>query len=138
MATPGSINGTNLLVYVNGTAIAGARECKLTTSHDTRDTTTKSSGGWQESREGKRSWGITCDGLVAMDASTTAFDDLYTLLITTRVHVHLKFSSDTSGDAYWYGDGHAKSLDMSAGTEDSTQYSAVFEGTGALTQVVHT
>lgn len=138
MATTGSINGTNLLVYVNGTAIAGAKSCKLTTSHEVRDTTTKSSAGWGEVKEGKRKWTISCDGLVAMDAATTAFDDLYTLLITNRTKVSLKFSSETSGDAWWHGDAYAESLEMDAPLEDSTTFSASFSGTGVLTQATHT
>lgn len=138
MATTGSINGTNLLVYVNGTAIAGSRSCTLTTSHEVRDTTTKASAGWGEVKEGKRSWSVSCEGLVAMDASTTAFDDLYTLLITNRTSVSLKFSSEASGDAWWHGMAMATDFSMEAPLEDSTTFSASFNGTGVLTQVTHT
>jgi predicted secreted protein len=138
MATAGVINGTNLLVYVNGTAIAGSKSCKLTTSHEVRDTTTKGSAGWNEVMEGKRKWGLSVDGLVALDATTTAWDDLYTLLIVNRTKVHLKFSNETSGDAWWYGDGYCDALDMDTPVEDSTSYSASFSGTGVLTQATHT
>lgn len=138
MASTGVLNGTNFLVYVNGTAIAGSKSCKLTTTQDVRDATTKSSAGWRETGEALRSWTISAEGLVALSAATTAFDDLYTLLIVSRTKVALRFSSDTSGDAYWYGNGYAKELSMDAPLEDSTSFTVSFEGSGVLTQVAHT
>jgi predicted secreted protein len=138
MASTGVINGTNLLIYVNGTAIAGSKSCKLTTTQEVRDCTTKTSAGWRETGEALRTWSMSADGLVALSASTTAFDDLYTLLIVSRTKVHLKFSNETAGDAWWYGDAYCKELSMDAPLEDSTAFTATFEGSGILTQATHT
>jgi predicted secreted protein len=131
------INGTNLLVYVNGEAIMGSKTCKLSVSHDVRDTTTKDSAGWAGKAEGLRSWTLTADGLAMFQTSNVDFDDLLAL-ITTRTKVHLKFSTELSGDSWWYGDGWLKSIELDAANEDSVSYSCSFEGTGVLTKAAHT
>jgi len=131
------VNGKNFLVYVNGEAIAVSRSCKLTLNHDGRDTFTKDDNGWGTNAEGKRSWNISCDGLVAFDASTYTLDEL-TNLVINRTKVHLKFMTGTSQNKYWHGQGYIKSVDVDAGNEESTGYSASFDGTGVLTQATHT
>ena len=129
MAT--EINGTNLLVYIDGTAVAGSKTCKLSVKHDTRDCTTKDSAGWEKRGNGKRSWTISCDGLVAFDASNKGIDDLFGY-VTSREQLSLKFSTTTSGDSYWYGEAFIDSLDIDAGNEESVGYSASFSGSETL------
>ena len=131
------INGTNFLVYINGEAIAGCKTCKITFSHDARDTFTKDDSGWGTIAEGKRSWEISCDGLVAFDASTYTLDELTNLMIN-RTKIHLKFMTATSGDHYWHGYGYIKSVDVDSPNEESVSYSASFGGTAVLTQAAIT
>jgi len=61
------INGTNLLVYDNGTLIAAQKGVTVNTSQNLFDTTNKESAGWSEHGNGMRSADISIDGL----ASTT-------------------------------------------------------------------
>ena len=131
------VNGTNLLVYVGGTAIAGSKTCKLTLSHDGRDTSTKDDSGYKTGAEGMRSWSVSCDGMVAFDASNYAPDDMSNLIIN-RTKVYLKFGGVTSGQYYWQGYAYLKSFDIDAGTEDSVTYSASFDGTGTVSQAMVT
>jgi predicted secreted protein len=131
------INGKNFLVYVNGEAIAASKSCKLTLSHDVRDTFTKDDSGWKTNAEGAKSWNVSVDGLVAFDASGYTLDDL-TNLVINRTQVHVKFMTGTSGNKYWHGQGYIKSVDIDASNEESTSFSASFEGTAALTQAMHT
>jgi predicted secreted protein len=135
MAT--EINGTNLLVYVEGTAVAASKTCKLTIKHDTRDCTSKDSDGWEKKGEGKRSWSMSCDGLVVFDATTQGTDDLMGF-ITSRHEVTLKFSTETTQQGYWYGVGYITGLDIDAANEETVGYSATFEGSESLTYATHT
>lgn len=134
MAT--EINGHDLLVYVNGTAVAGSKTCKLAVKHDPRDCSTKDSNGWEKKGTGKRSWTVSVDGLVAFDA-TNGVDDLMTL-ITNRTQVTLKFSTETSQHGYWTGQGFLESLDVDAPDQESVNYSASFAGSEAVTYSTHT
>src|SRR5688572_20325863 len=101
MATTNVINGTLLGVYVGGTLIAKSTNCTLNITHSVRNTTTKDSGGWEESLGGLRGWTISGDFLDAEDAAYR-FDDLFAL-IGSRASAVLKMSSEVSGDKYYTG-----------------------------------
>jgi len=131
------VNGKNFLVYISGEAIAGSKSCKLTLNHDGRDTFTKDDSSWGTIAEGKKSWNVSCEGLVAFDASTYTLDEL-TNLVINRTKVHLKFMTGTSTNKWWHGYAYIKSVDVDAANEESTAYSAAFDGTAALTQATHT
>lgn len=129
MATTGSINGKLLGVKVDGTLIAYAKGCKLTYSHEVRETTTKDDDGIKTVAEGLRSWKVDCDGLVV----STNFSTLFAT-ISGRTKVYLSFTSSASGDKKYSGYAYLSSLDQDGPDQQSTTYSASFEGTGALTE----
>lgn len=131
MATTGVINGKLLGVYVDGTLVASAKSCKLTVTHEPRDTNTKDDAGWKTVAEGNRSWKVDCDGLV--NASSNSFSTLFAL-VTARTEVTLSFQSSVSGDKHYRGRGYIATLDQSADNESSVTFSASFDGDGALTE----
>ena len=61
----GQLNGQELGVYISGTGltelVAYSTNATLNINHNTRSTSSKESGGWEESMEGIRSWDISCD-----------------------------------------------------------------------------
>jgi len=130
--TAGILNGTLLILEVEGTEIANSQTHTLNVSMSTRETTVKSSAGWKSILEGLREWSIDCSGLVAFDAAY-GFSDLLAL-VTGRTKVTLKFTSNVSGNDYWTGDAYITSLSLEAGTEDNVSFSATFEGAGVLTE----
>lgn len=132
MPTTGVINGTLLQVSVNGTVIAKSTSCSLEITHETRDTTTKDSGGWTDRLGALRSWNLSGDFLDAEDAAYR-FDDLFAL-INNRTLVTLRMSSGVTGDKYYEGSGFLTSLSREAPMEDNVSGSYSFEGTGALTE----
>ncbi len=129
MATTGSINGKLLGVKVDGTLIAYAKGCKLTYSHEVRDTTTKDDDGVKTVAEGMRSWKVDCDGLVVGTNFSTLFGT-----ITGRTKVTLAFQSSVVGDKKYTGYAYLTSLDQDAPDQASTTFSASFEGSGVLTE----
>jgi TP901-1 family phage major tail protein len=131
MATTGAFNGTSLLVYCAGTALAYSTSCTLNRNIATIDVTSKGSGGDTDILPGLRDWSIDAEGIVALDSSTNA--EYLDGLVTGRTKVMLKFSTNTSGDGYWSGYAYVTSLSISAPMEDKVTFSATFSGTGDLT-----
>jgi len=132
MATTGILNGTDLLVYVGSDAIAHSTSCSLSLSMDTRDATTKDSAGWTDRLEGLRSWEISGEGLVALDAEY-GFTDLFALY-NGRTSATVKFSTEVSGDKYYSGTAYLTSLEQEAPTEDNTSFSFTFSGSDVLSE----
>tara|TARA_R100000742_G_C4187000_1_gene20288 strand:+ start:12 stop:419 length:408 start_codon:yes stop_codon:yes gene_type:complete len=133
MATTGIINGTSLLVYVDGTALMHSTSGTLTLNMDTRDATTKESGGWKDVLEAGRNWSIEAEGMYALDSSNKDWQDLFSAM-NTRSTVALQFKTSDAADKYYSGSAYVTSISQEAPTEDSTSYSVSFEGTGTLAE----
>lgn len=131
MATTGQINGTALLVYSAGTAIAYSKSCTLNRNVATIDVTSKDSSGNTDILPGLRDWSIDVDGLVALDSAVNA--EYLDGLITGRTQVKVRFSTNVSGDGHWNGSAYVTSLSITAPMEDAITFSATFSGDGALT-----
>lgn len=132
MATTGKFNGTDILVYVDGVAVAHATSHSLNVNADMIDATTKSSAGWKDILPGLRDWSIDCEGMVAYDAAegfSEAFAD-----INSRTQVVVKFSTEETGDKRYTGNAYVSSLSASAPLEDVVTYSLSFTGDGALSE----
>lgn len=80
-------NGNNILVYLNGTAIAGTRSNKIHTDCETIEVTNPNSAEWRLFRAGRKQWTVNVGFLVL--ASTDARKSLnigttYTLQFRDR------------------------------------------------------
>ena len=115
-------------------AIELITECSLSLSMDTRDITTKSSGGYRELLGGLRSGSMTFTALFREDASN-GFAQLYASFTAAAVggRCHVLFTTDNAGDVEYDADAILTSLDVSAGTEDNATMTGTFELSGAIT-----
>ena len=130
------LNGTVFLLKVAGTALPDQTEGSISISMETRDITTKDSTGYRELLGGLKSGSISVSGLVDEDGSGGAGGTLFTTL-DARTAVALVFGFDDASDDYNYTcNAFCTSLEVSGSTEDNVTYSATFEITGAITQVV--
>jgi hypothetical protein len=133
MATQSVLNGTLLLVYVDGLAIGRARGATLDITHAVRDITTKQSGGWAEFLEGLRSGTLSTEHLYAED-ETTGLAELQAGIFPNRTSVTLRIASTEDGDRYWEAEAWINSLSINAGApEDNASFTASFQLTGAIT-----
>lgn len=132
MATAGFLNGRNLRVYVNGNAVADATSHDIDISQSPRDVTTKDSAGYKEVLAGLKEWGVSGDGLVALNA-TYGTTDLVTLLLA-GTEATVRFTTNATGDAYWTGAVYVESVSLSSPNEDTPTYTFSLVGTGAITQ----
>jgi len=131
MATTGIINGTDLLVYVGGTAITHSTSASISFSMETRDASTKDSDGYREILEGQRSFTIEAEAMTALDAAE-GFEDLFAAWVARDI-LTIKFATADSDDQFYQGAGYCTSLSMDSGVEDSSTFSATFEMTGTVT-----
>jgi len=130
------LNGTVYLLKVGGTALPDQTEGSISISMETRDITTKDSAGYRELLEGLRSGTISVSGLIDDDGSGGAGGTLFTTL-AARTAVALVFGLDDASDDYNYTcNAFCTSLEVSGATEDNVTYSATFEISGDITQVV--
>ncbi|MGR3220737.1 MAG: phage tail tube protein [Candidatus Anammoxibacter sp.] len=131
-ASIGILNGTTLLLYVDGVAIGGTTSHSMSESVAMRDATTKDSGGKEEVLPGTYSASISFDGFVAYDA-TYGWTDLHDLIVA-KTKVALKFSTENADDDRYKGDAYLESLDKEASTEENVGFSGSFKITGGISK----
>ncbi len=136
----GIINGTIYVLKMGASgsevALPDQTEGSISINLETRDVTTKSSSGYRELLGGLRSATISVSGLVDDDDAGGAGGDLFAVL-DGRSATNIIFGMDGASDDYYYScEALCTSLEISAATEDNVTYSATFEVTGAITEVV--
>ena len=134
------LNGTVFLLKIgtdgSEVALPDQTEGSISLNLETRDITTKDSSGYRELLEGVRSGSISVSGLVDDDGAGGAGADLFAVL-DGRSTTHIIFGLDGATDDYHYEcDAFCTSLEVGGGTEDNVTYSATFEITGAISEVV--
>ena len=130
--TPGVINGTDFLVYIDATHPIGlSTDCSITINRATRDTSNKDSGGWKTVLPGQREWTISCNALMAFD-KTYNLTYLNALMIAGTV-INIRFQTgNTAGDSYFTGTAYITSVNLSAANQSNATFSISFQGSGAL------
>ena len=123
MPTTGVFNGTNLILKVindGGSPVATGHttSATLSLSADMPEATSKDSSGFQE--------------VIAYDDSAGA-DEITTYLLG-RTKVDWTFSTATTGDTLYSGEGFISSCEVSAEMESPVTYSGTITTTGAITQ----
>ena len=110
-------------------AMAHCTSASISMNLDLRDSTTKSSAGYQENLGGLRSWELSGDAFVEIGSITGAdIEELWDIW-EARTAVAVKFG--VSGMEYT-GDALITSISIDAGVEENATYSISLTGTGAL------
>lgn len=118
------INGTEFLLYVNSTLVAGQRDCTINFNQNLYDTTSKASSGWTEHGNGLRDASVDFDALyetVGMSA------DEFVTFITGRTDVMAVVTTD--GDPFILA-GNVSNVSVNAPTEESVSFSGTFTASG--------
>jgi len=143
--TTGILNASSIRFFtgtVDGThtAVANVTECSISLSTETRDISTKTSGGWREILPAMKSASINVSGYFAEDA-TNSFNALVDYQIA-GTKVFAVFTNVGSGVTPNAGDeefdivGYITSIEQTAGFEDNVTWSLTFEITGAVVREV--
>jgi predicted secreted protein len=129
-----TINGTSLIIVVDGTAIAHSTSATLNLERAMIDVSSKDSSGDSESIAGQKSASLDFEALV--DFSPSEGDNIADLitLYQANASVSWEIASGTQGTAPKFtGSGFISSLSMDTPMEDATTFSGSITVTGAVT-----
>lgn len=144
MSKAKQVLGKDLMLFIEGKAIALASSCKLTLSSETIDTQSKDSGIWTEKAVKKLSWNASSENLFSADSDANSYDALFALAlaheeITLRFGItsnedvnEMPVGGWTLKDGAYTGKAVITSLDANAPDGDKATLSISFEGTGPL------
>lgn len=77
--------GGDLMLFVNGKSIAFATNHTLSISADTKETSTKDSGGlWQTSEVGMLSWSCSSENLMGNPMAGIGYDELFQMMVARK------------------------------------------------------
>lgn len=121
-----AILGNNILIYRNGTAIAGTVSNEIQSGAELIEISSPTSGQWKEYIAGRKSWSINVSYLVL------AYNGVRDLLNIGTTYT-LKFRGRNSSDATGVqGTAILKSCKITATKGNIVQGSFQFTGTGTL------
>lgn len=150
------IKGGDLMLFVGGKSIAYATSHTLTISADTKETSSKDSGGkWQTSEVGVLSWTCSSENLCGDTEAGIGFDELFEYMVarkpitgvfalegdSTDYNDNKLDSVPTNGWKAKAGDGYTgqmiiTNLEKNAPNGENATIKVDFTGVGALTKVV--
>lgn len=135
-ATVGVINGTDLLVYVDDTAISYSTSCSLSiTGAGPIDVSNKDSGYWNTKLKGRGvEWTMSCSGMLGFDGAGTSIREIF-LVLGDNTTVNLKFATATAGDLIFHGSAQCTGLTMDGPDNEGATFSCDFAGLGRLLAV---
>ena len=110
-------------------AVAHCTSASISMNLDLRDSTTKSSDGWQKNLGGLKSWEMSGDAFVEIGSITGADIEELWVIWEARTEVAVKFGA--SGMEYT-GNAIITSISIDAGVEENATYSISLTGSGAL------
>ncbi len=149
------IKGSDMMLFVGGKSIGFATSHSLSISADTKETSSKDSGGkWQTSEVGVLSWTASSENLCADTAEGVSYDDLFGMMIarkpitgvfalegnSTNLAEGKLDAVKTSGWTPKANNGYTgqmiiTSLEKNAPNGENATFTVQFTGVGALTKV---
>lgn len=127
------VNGTDILLKLDGDIIACAKSHTITITTEVRDLASKCTAGWKESAKGRFAWSGSVDGLVdfTVTAGQAKYKDLFAAL-TAGTLVEIISTGAGTGAFVLTGDALITSLDLSAGDAENATFTCSFEGSSPL------
>lgn len=150
------IKGSDLMLFVEGKSIAYATNHTLSISADTKETSSKDSGGkWQTSEVGTLSWTCSSENLCADTEAGIDFDQLFRYMVAREpitgvfalegnspdIEAGKLDTAPTSGWTPKSGSGYTgkmiiTNLEQNAPNGENATIKVDFTGVGALTKTV--
>lgn len=145
------IQGSDLMLFVDGKSIAYATNHALSISTETSDTSHKDiNGSWTSSTVKTFSWEVTTENLYADEGAGSTFDVLFEKMTSkTLVDIVFAQSSGTltqpsasvaggwqadSNSANYTGKAYITSLEVNAPNGDNATFTATLTGVGELSK----
>lgn len=130
--TNGVVNSSDLMLFVNGSAIACQTNAEWSITRSFRDTTCKQSGIFKAQLPSILEFNVSGEAWVNYAASTPNVSTVLDLIIDGTL-CGLALKTGVSGDDVLYGQGYLSSYTLtSSGTNENAAFSYEFMGTGAV------
>lgn len=142
------IQGSDMMLFVNGKSIAYATSHTLTINGDTQDTSNKDEGGgdWASNEISKLSWTAKSENMYSIDGAGSNFGDLFDLMVAktpitatfskkTETTTEVPENGWTASKPDYEGKVVITSLELNAPNGEYATYTVEFTGVGALTKV---
>ena len=126
------INGSAMLLLVEGTAVAFGKSFSFNLSKATIDVSNKDSNSNKELISGQKSGSFDFEGIY-VDNPTYGYEDLFALWQGTA-SATIRIAMDTVGTKYYEAEAIVTNLNLSAPMEDAINFTCTLEITGAVTQ----
>ena len=145
MSTVKKLKGGDIMLFVDGKAIAFSTNHTLTLTGDTQETTNKDEGGmWQSNEISKLSWTANSESITAASGNGKLYDQLIDLMIAAEP-IALTFAPKAETDesvptAGWTASGGYKgnavitNVTINAQSGERSTFTVDFTGTGPLTK----
>ena len=127
------INGSTMLLILDGKTIGATKSCTLNINNATGDGSNKDSAGWWNGILTQRDWDISFDGLYDPLGTYNfeyLFDEIYER--DSTLIAELAQIDGTGGGEVYRGNVLVTNLTMTAPMEDTVTYSGTLKGTGSL------
>lgn len=149
MAKRKSIEGKDLMLFIDGKSIALATSCTLNLQRASNDSSSKDDGVWASDTPGDLSWNISSDNLYSAsegaDAKQLAYDELFEAMVGSKdLQIVFGIASNKGADGLpeggwlaptsggYTGVVHVTDLSLSGAKGSAASFSASFVGSGAL------
>lgn len=129
-----TMDGSYLRIYINGDLVAKDTSSDLSIEHSTRETTSKTSGGWQRFTKGIKGFTLSGEALtqIASAPQTNGLEALFGYL-ESGAEVAIKLATPTAADGYFEGAAIINSLSVNSGNSgENVTHSYALQGTGSL------
>ena len=121
-----AINGNNILIYIDGTVVAGTKSNEVQSNRELIEIASPTSGEWRQFIAGRKDWGFTVSWIVSNHA------DIQQLLLNAGVvTVRIVGRGETLGLT---GSAIVQTCRMTFTRGNLAQGSLQLKGSGALTQ----
>ena len=130
------LDGALLRIYVDGVVVAKDTSSEISIENSSRETTSKTSGGWMKFASGMKGWSGSGEALVISDADVVSVGksagDIYAYL-NSGAEVTIKLATPDVADGYYEGKALVNSMSISSGNAgENVTYSYGLQGTGPL------
>lgn len=137
------VKGTDLRIYIGGTAGAGGKllvaetSCDIELSTTMIETSSKDSGAWKTQIPGRKSWGLSAT--VQLDYSDPTTTYTYDQILTAwldQTELDVTFKTATATDTTLYGKAYIESEPVKSADQTIATCDIKFVGTGVLAKGV--
>ena len=99
-----NMNGKNLILKVNGTAVAAAKSCSIDTKCDLLEVSSPSDGAWRRFWVGRKEWSVSCSYLLTYENLTGVLEigTIVTLVVQPLYGTTYHYAGEYGGTVVEY------------------------------------